>query len=164
MTLGRRALGGAALAAIAAAAAIPALTGAQPSGPRDIIAREKVRTVKFVRAKPSTRGDRLDQGDRVITRQALFNQSDRAIGTLFTDCVNVGSATQVFKATLQCAATYRFSDGQVASAGVVRLSSARGARFPIVGGSGAYSSARGEVEAAAPVKGYDTVDVLHLAG
>lgn len=70
----------------------------------------------------------------------------------------------MFKATLQCTATYRFGDGQVVSAGVVRLDAARGQRFPIVGGAGAYASGRGEVEAAAPVKGYESVDVLHLAG
>jgi hypothetical protein len=87
-----------------------------------------------------------------------------SVGTLFTDCVNVGGAAEVFKATLQCTSTYRFKDGEVVSAGVVRLSAGPATGFPIVGGSGAYRGAHGEVSAGAPVKGYDGVDVLHLDG
>jgi hypothetical protein len=53
-------------------------------------------------------------------------------------------------------------DGEVVSAGVVRLSDGPATRFPIVGGSGAYRGAQGEITAGAPVKGFDTVNVLHL--
>ncbi len=162
MTTPTRAVAGAALAALAVAAAIPALTGAQTSGAREITLREKVRAVQFVRAKASTKGDRLATGDRVITRQALFDPKNTPIGTLFTDCVNVGPAAAVFKATLQCTVTYRFRDGQVVAAGQADLKP--GGRVPIIGGTGAYSLARGEVEAGAPVKGYDSADVLRLAG
>lgn len=150
------------LAAIAAAAAIPALTGAQTPTTREIVAREKVRSVTFVKAKASTKGDCLATGDRVLTRQAIFDAANAPTGTLFTDCANVGPAAAVFQATLQCTATYRFRDGQIASAGIVKLSAGTGSRFPIVGGSGAYRSARGEVEAGVAVKGYDSVDLLHL--
>ena len=164
MTTPTRAVAGAALAALAAAAAVPALTGAQTSGAREITVREKVRAVQFVRAKASTKGDRLATGDRVITRQALFDPKNARIGTLFTDCVNVGPAAALFKATLQCTTTYGFREGQIAAAGVLRLSAGPGSRFPIVGGTGAYSSARGEVEAVAPVKGFDSAEVLRVVG
>jgi hypothetical protein len=102
-------------------------------------------------------------GDRVITRQALYDDSGRRIGSLFTDCVNVGPKAKVFRATLQCMSVYRIQGGQVVSEGVVKLGSSSGS-IAIVGGAGAYSSASGEVGAGAPVKGYDTVDVLHLDG
>src|SRR5215211_5570535 len=121
MSTQKRAVAGAALAAIAVAFALPALGGAQTSGARDLTVRDKVRAVKFVHHDRSARGDRLAMGDRVITRQAVFNESDRRIGRLFTDCVNVGRKAQVFKATLQCTSIYRFGDGQVVSQGVLRL-------------------------------------------
>jgi hypothetical protein len=161
----KRAVAAATLAAIAAAVALPALGGAQTSGAHDLTVRDKVRAVKFVHHGRSARGEKLAMGDRVITRQAVFNESDHRIGKLFTDCVNVGRKAQVFNATLECTSIYRFSGGQVVSQGIVRLgSSPASVRIAIVGGTGAYRSAAGEVGAGAPVKGYDTVDVLHLDG
>lgn len=162
MTRSTRAVAGAALTALAAGAAIPALTGAQAPGGREITVRDKVRSVQFIHARASTKGDRLATGDRVLTRQALFDTANKPIGTLFTDCANLGPRAQVFKATLQCTVTYRFGDGQVVAAGLVSFKP--GAQTPIVGGTGAYRLARGEVEAGAPVKGYESVDVLRLPG
>jgi hypothetical protein len=151
----------AALAALCAAALIPAVTVAQDSAGRTITVREKVKAAEFIH-HGSARGERLAMGDRVITRQALFDTGDRPIGTLVTDCVNTGATVQVFKATLQCVSTYRFEDGQVVSAGVARLADGPANRFPIVGGAGAYRGASGQIEAGAPVEGYQGVDVLHL--
>ncbi|MDQ3632164.1 MAG: hypothetical protein M3417_13020 [Actinomycetota bacterium] len=159
--MSRTAIPAIALAAVAAAVAIPALSSeAQTSGPRDITVREKVRTVKIDDLKPRSRDDRLSQGDRVLTRQELYDARNRRIGTLYTDCANVGGTAKVFKATLQCVVTYRFGDGQVEAAGVARL--APGQRLAIVGGTGAYKGVSGEVETAPPVKGYDSVDILHI--
>lgn len=163
MNTATRAAAGAALAALAAGAAIPALTGAQAPGGREITVRDKVRSVKLVHVKASAKGERLGTGDRALTRQALFDTANKPIGTLFTDCVNLGPTAPIFfKATLQCTVTYRFGDGQVVAAGLVSFKP--GARIPIVGGTGAYGSGRGELEVGGPVKGYDSVDVLHLAG
>jgi|SRR5215218_4978144 len=153
-----------AAAVAVAAVAVPTLTSAQTDGSRDITVREKVRAVKFVHAGASSRGERLAMGDHVLTRQALSDDKGGALGALFTDCANVGRPAAVFKATLQCTSTYRFKDGEVIAAGVVRLDSTQGLEFPIVGGSGAYRSADGQVTPGAPVKGYDGVDVLHLDG
>jgi hypothetical protein len=150
----------AALAALAAAA-IPGLTAANGSSGRDITVREKLADVAFVHTG-SARGERLAMGDRVITRQAMFDTNDRRLGTLMTDCVNTGSTAQVFKAALQCVSTYRFKGGQVVGAGAVRLADGPANTFPIVGGSGAYRGASGQIEAGAPVPGYESVDVLHL--
>lgn len=116
-----RAITVAAIAAVAAAVAIPALTTAQAPGGRDITVREKVRAVKIVDIKPRSRHQRIGRGDRVITQQALFKPGGGRTGTLFTDCVGVGSTAQLFKATLQCTTTDRFKDGQLVAAGVVRL-------------------------------------------
>jgi hypothetical protein len=159
-----RAISVAAVLAVSAAVAIPAFTSAQSVGTRDIAVLEKVRAATFVHAKRSTRGERLAPGDRVLTRQALFAADGRAVGKLFTDCANVGRAANVFKATLQCVSTYRFKDGEVVSAGVVVLSTGGTIRFPIVGGSGAYRGAHGEVTAGQPPSGYQGADVLHLEG
>jgi hypothetical protein len=157
-----RAISAAAAAALVALVAVPALTSAQ-TGDREIQLREKVRAAKFVHNSPSTRGQRLAMGDRVITRQLVFDASDKQVGTLTTDCINVGRRAQVFKATLQCTSVYRFADGQVVAAGVVTLSDPD-VRFPIVGGSGAYRGASGESVAGPPAQGYDTTEVMHLDG
>jgi hypothetical protein len=74
----------------------------------------------------------------------------------------VGHAARVFAATLQCAASYRFADGQLAATDVLHLG-APGDAASIVGGSGAYRAAGGEVTSGKPGKGYD-VDVLQLDG
>jgi hypothetical protein len=149
------------LALVAASAiALPALTSAQSTAARDITVREKVQSIRFIHQRRSTRGDRLATGDRLLTRQHLFDDASKAIGTLFTDCVNVGSPARVFAATLQCSATYRFGDGQVVLTGVLHVGTA-GTSAPIAGGSGVYRGASGEVTTGKPHKGYDT-DVLHL--
>ena len=132
--------------AAAAVAAVPAITTAQSiGGGRDVTVREKARSILFVHQQRSTRGDHMATGDRVLTRQALFDASGKSIGTLFTDCVNLGAPAKVFAATLQCTASYRFADGQLVAAGVERLG-APGTSAPIVGGSGTYRAARGEVD------------------
>ena len=149
-----------ALAVIAAGIVLPAISSNAQSGSRDITLREKVKSVKIDHVKSRSKGQRLSQGDRVTTRQTLFDASNKRIGTLYTDCVNLGATASLFKATLQCTATYRLGDGQIVIAGIAALRP--GQHVPIVGGTGAYRGATGEAETAAPVKGYDTVDILHL--
>jgi hypothetical protein len=39
-----------------------------------------------------------------------------------------------------------------------------GLSIPIVGGSGAYRGASGQLTAGEPVEGFDSVDILHLDG
>ena len=162
MSTPKKALAAALAAATATAVAVPALTGAQASGGREVTVRDKVQAAQFVHAKASTPEGVLAMGDRVDTRQAVFNERDRPVGTLATDCVNIGQTAEVFDATLQCLSTYRLEGGEVVTAGVVSLKDPK-ARIAIVGGTGAYVSAGGDVRAGKPVKGYDTVDVLHLA-
>jgi hypothetical protein len=58
--------------------------------------------------------------------------------------------------------TYRFKNGQVVTAGVVKFAQLENLSIPIIGGSGAYRSASGFVSAGKPVKGFLSVDVLHL--
>ena len=151
----------AAIAALAAVVAVPALTGAQGPVEQVVTVREKVPAVKFVHQRRTKRAETLAMGDRAITRQALYDQSNHRIGTLYTDCVNVGRKAAIFKATLECNATYRLPGGEVQAGGVVKIG-APGAQAPILGGSVAFSRVRGYVEAGQPVKGFDTVDVLHI--
>jgi hypothetical protein len=152
------------LAAAAAGAIVPALTTAQSDGGRDIAVREKVKWVRFLHHARSTRGDRMLTGDRVLTYQRLYDESDKRIGTLYTDCVNVGSAAHVYRATLLCTASYRLGQGQFATVGAIRLGGKPGASPTPIIGSGAYRGQSGEVASARPVKGYESVDVLHIDG
>lgn len=83
-------------------------------------------------------------GDGVITRQAMTDARHKKLGTLNTDCKNIGTKAQVFKAALQCVTTHRFADGEIVAAGVATISDPK-ASFPILGGSGAYTGASGTI-------------------
>ena len=150
-----------AAAVLAVAVAIPALTSADSA--RTITVQDKVRAVKIIDVAPKSKRDKFSQGDRVLTRQAMFDTNDRRIGTLFTDCAGVGPTAPLFGGLLQCTSTWQFADGQVVGAGTIRLGGDNpDARFAIVGGTGAYRGASGEAAAGPPVKGYDSVDILEL--
>ena len=150
------------LAAAVAAATVPALTTGQALAGEEIVVREKVLDLRFVHQRRSTKGDRMLMGDRVLTRQRLFDERGKAIGLLFTDCVNVGGSARVFNATLLCTASYRFARGQFATVGAIRLGAGVGGSPTPIIGSGAYRGRRGEVASAPPVKGYESADVLRL--
>jgi len=149
------------LAALTTAVAAPALT-AGPSA-RDITVREKVSWVRFVHQKASTGDERLLTGDRVLTSQRLYDGHNTRIGTLYTDCVNVGATAPVFSATMLCTASYRLAKGQFATVGAIRLGGSPGASPTPIIGSGSFRGMHGEVASARPGKGYD-VDVLHVDG
>lgn len=149
--------------AIAGATAIPALTGAQTSGAQDITVRMKVRSGTEIHHAKRTKGEKLATGDAVVIRLKMFSPSGAALGTAYTECVNVGKAGG-FGAPLQCMQTYNFRDGQIVTAGVVRFSQLKNLSIPIVGGSGAYRGASGHLTAGEPVEGFESVDVLHLDG
>jgi hypothetical protein len=151
-------------AAIAAATAIPGLTGAQTIGEREITVRMKVRSGAQIQHRQNAKGDKLATGDAVFTRLAMSSPDGAALGSAYTECTNVGAKAGAFDATLQCVQTYRFKNGQIVTAGVVELSQREHLSIPIVGGSGEYRSASGFVGAGKPVKGFDSVDVLHLDG
>ena len=159
MDLRTKSMAAAVLATAATAVALPALTQAQ-SSEQTITAREKVRSVTFVHQKRTTKGQRLATGDRVLTRQAIFDAAGKPSGTLFTDCANVGAPAAVFKATLQCTTTYRFANGQIVAAGVLNLGGKPS--IPIVSGTGAYRGVRGVTQTGPAAKGFDSVDVLRF--
>ena len=166
MNTGARAIAAVLLAgaAIAAATVIPALTDAQTNGEREITVRMKVRGGAQVQHRRSTRGDTLAPGDAVLVRLAMSDPDGAALGSAYTDCVNVGAKANAFKAMLQCTQTYRFRDGQIVTVGVARFSELENFSIAIVGGTGAYRGASGFVTAGEQVKGFDSVDVLHLDG
>jgi hypothetical protein len=150
-----------AVAAIAATTAIPAITGAQTTGAREMTVRMKVRAGEMVH-NGKAKGNRLATGDALLLRLAMSSPTGDALGSAHTHCVNVGPTASAENALLQCTQTYRFKDGQLVIAGVVRFSQLENLAMPIVGGSGAYRGATGQLSSGAPVKGFDSVDVLHL--
>ena len=149
---------------IAGATALPALTGAQTSGARDITVRMKVLGGTDIHHRKGAKSDKLAPGDGVVIRLRMFSPSGAALGSAYTECVNVGKKAASFNAPLQCMQTYNFRDGQIVTAGVVRFSQLENVSVPIVGGSGAYRGASGHLTAGEPVEGFESVDVLHLDG
>ena len=148
------------VAAIAAATAIPALTGAQTIDGRQITVRMKVTSGTPV--QHGKKGETLATGDSVLVRLKMTSPTGTALGTAYSECVNVGARAKGEQATLQCTQTYKFKDGQIVTTGVVKFSQLKNLAIPIVGGSGAYRGARGQLTDGVPVRGFDSVDILHL--
>lgn len=148
------------VAAIAAATTIPALTGAQTTDGREIRVRMKV--ITGAQVQHGRKGATLATGDSVLVRLKMTSPTGTALGTAYTECVNVGARAKGEQATLQCTQTYKFKDGQIVTAGVVKFSQLKNLSIPIVGGSGAYRGASGQLTDGAPVRGFDSVDILHL--
>jgi allene oxide cyclase-like protein len=147
------------IVAAAGAAAIPALTGAQATGPRDVTVLMKVVGGHEVK---HGKGAKLATGDSLLIRLNMFDTGGARIGSAYTDCTNVGPKARAMNAVLQCTQTYKFRDGQIVTSGVVKFTALDDLQVAIVGGSGAYRGASGHIGTGAPVEGYDSVDVLHL--
>ncbi len=149
--------------ALAGAAAVPALTTAQSPTARTITVQEANVQVAMDDVAPKSRGNRVSLGDRLTTRQSLFNASKARIGTLYTDCTSVGPTAQIFNgALLLCTLSYRFADGQISASGVFSLT--KSIPVPITGGTGAYAGAEGTIAPAKPLKGYDSADLITITG
>ena len=149
--------------ALAAVIAVPALTTAQAPVGTTITVQEKVQTVVQDDVAPKSRRGRVSAGDRLITRQSLFDADKRRLGTLYTDCTSVGPAGSFPRLMVLCTATYKFGDGQVVAVGATRFDDAV-PEFPIVGGTGAYRGARGTVKMVKPMHGYDGADAITISG
>jgi hypothetical protein len=147
-------------AAVATAAAVPALTPAQ-TGARDLTVLMKIQNGTEVK---HGKGAKLATGDSLLIRLAVFDTGGARIGSAYTDCTNVGAPARAENAVFQCTQTYRFRDGQLVMSGIVKFSALDDLAISIVGGSGAYAGASGQVSSGEPVEGYDSVDVLHLDG
>ena len=149
------------LVAAAGAAAIPALTGAQTSGPRDVTVLMKI--IGGTEVKHG-KGAKLATGDSLLIRLAMFDTNGSRIGNAYTDCTNVGRKARAENAVFQCTQTYKFRDGQLVISGLVKFTALDDLQMPIVGGSGAYRGASGHMGSGEPVDGYDSVDVVQLDG
>ena len=149
-----------AIAAVTAAT-IPALTGAQAPGPRDVTLQMKLLNGAEVK---HGKGGKLASGDELAVRLAAFDTSGKRVGSAYLQCTNIGPKAVSARAWLQCMQTYTFADGQIVTAGVFRIVDADQLNVAVVGGSGAYVGVSGSLTAGAPVQGYDSVDVLHLEG
>jgi hypothetical protein len=157
-----RAIAAATAVAALGGAGIPALTGAQTTGERELTLRGKV--VAGAEVKQG-RGEALATGDALIVRLRFSDATGAPAGTAYSECTNVGPRARPMNAVLQCTQTYDLRDGQIVTSGVVRFSAPpQSLAVPIVGGSGAYRGARGQLTAGTPVRGFDTVDVLHIDG
>lgn len=157
------AISAAGVVALSLGVAVPALTTAQTPAATVITVQEKVQTVIQDDVAPKAKRQSVSAGDRLITRQSLFDADKRRIGTLYTDCTSVGPTATFPRLTLLCTVTYKLGDGQIVAAGTARFNDDT-SELPIVGGTGAYAGARGAVKTTKPIKGYDSADVLTING
>ena len=145
--------------ALSAAITVPALTSAQ-SGPSTTTVNVKVQAFAKDDVAPKSR-TRVSLGDRLITRQSLFDAAGKRVGTLHTDCTGTGPTGPLPSAGLLCTTAYTFSSGQIVAAGAFKLD---GGEMPIIAGTGAFAGARGTVKTGAPARGYDSADVITITG
>jgi Allene oxide cyclase barrel like domain len=149
-------------AALASATVIPSLGGAQAPAVTELTLKMKVVGAAHVKHAKNVKGDKLAPGDLLVVRLKAFGADGAAVGSAYTECTNVGKKASSANATLQCTQTYNLRDGQIVTAGVIRFSAIDDLAIPIVGGSGAYRGATGEVSAGAPEPGFDSVDLLRF--
>lgn len=69
---------------------MPALTTAQTPGAAVTAVQERLQTVVQDDVAPKTKRQSVSAGDRLITRQSLFDGVKRRIGTLYTVCTSDG--------------------------------------------------------------------------
>jgi len=150
-----------AIAAVSAAA-VPALTGAQAPGPRDVTLRMKVLNAADI--EHGAKGPKMATGDRLVVRLSAFDVSGPRVGSAYLECTNIGPKAAPPRAWLQCTQTYTLRDGQIVTAGVFRFVDMDKLNVAVVGGTGAYAGAGGSLTNGAPVQGFDSVDVIHLDG
>ena len=151
------------VAALSVGIAVPALTTAQTPTSTVITVQERVQTVVQDDVAPKAKRQSVSAGDRLITRQSLFDGDKQRIGTLFTDCTSVGPTAMFPRLTMLCTVTYKLGNGQLVAAGTARFSDDT-SELPIVGGTGAYAGAQGTVRTTKPMKGYDSADVITING
>ena len=138
--------------------------GAQDSGKRTITLRLKTTGAQPITLGKPGKGGRVPTGDGIVLRLAAYDENDKRVGTAYAECTNVGAPAKPLKAPNQCTQTYVLGGGQIVITGVARFGNLGAARFPVIGGSGAYAGASGEVSTGKPIKGYDSVDVIELEG
>lgn len=149
--------------AMSAAIAVPMLSSAQAPTGQTITFQEPAARVAIDDIAPKSKSGRLfSLGDRAVTQGALFDAGKKRVGTIATTCTGAGPTKPIFAATLLCTATYQVADGQIVASGVFKLDGS--GTLPIVGGSGAYAGAHGTVTSAKPAKGYESADVITIAG
>ena len=149
-------------AALASAAVIPSLGGAQAPAGSELTLKMKFVGAAQVKHGKKLKGDKLGPGDVLIVRLKAFGADGTAVGSAYTECTNVGKKATSARARLQCTQTYNLRDGQIVTAGVIRFTELDDLAIPIVGGSGAYRGATGQLGAGAPEPGFDSVDVLRF--
>jgi len=119
------AIAAAAAVALSAAIAVPTLTSAQAPNARTITLQERIQTAvgddvapKSKRGPIMSPNGRVSAGDRLVTRQGVFDSAGKRIGLLYTDCTGVGPTKPLFQgARLLCTVTYKLPDGEIVAAG-----------------------------------------------
>jgi hypothetical protein len=129
----------AACAAIVSAAVVVGSSGAQqpgpPTGTLELVALDREASFKFIDVPPRRRES---AGDQFILNERLRDNSNRPVGRAHAAFVN----TPGKPSAAQGSGTFVFGNGQVVVTGVVD-ERGRTDTMAVVGGSGAYTGARG---------------------
>jgi hypothetical protein len=108
------------------------------------VERNNLGTFEFVDVRPRSfrRGEpRVSPGDMFMGSTPLFNAANtRREGKLFFKCTAITGAKKFERATFQCEATARLSNGTLAVS-VLFTGGVTGG--PVIGGTGAYEGASG---------------------
>jgi hypothetical protein len=139
----RKAIVLSAVAAVAAAAVIPAVSQSQSSGDQTITLTARTTSVKIVDLPPRARSS---AGDQLVSLSALSDGSGKRVGTGHLTCsVSRPGGRAPGRATYNCVGTHALRDGSITIAGAAKLATARVIRVAVTGGTGAYDGVTGEL-------------------
>lgn len=153
---GLLALATAAALAGGAGSGILGLAGAAPSHRSITFQEPNPQVVK--NDVPPTSSSTLSLGDELTITGPLENPQHKHLGTFAGLCTALG-AGPLFTTPLECHGVYKVADGQIVAEGIMTIAHVD---LAIVGGSGAYTGARGTVSPGKPTKGFSDADKLTI--
>ena len=171
----RRMFLSAVVVAVAVGLLVAATGGAQNPGQgqgqgRSFVTYEKATggSFRFVDAKPFTRMTdqgprRVSAGDAFIVRSTTYSDpaTTQKVGTFRVHCLATNGARRFDRVTFMCNGVDSYADGTVAFRGVFRPTEPATIVIAVLGGTGAYEGASGQIISEDPVEG-PTKNTVHL--
>jgi hypothetical protein len=141
------------VAPLAAAALLAALLestgGAQQPGERTFKLILKDESAALGDVAPTSRNQRdprISGGDQHVFTSTVFDEAQKRVGKFYGQCVAVRGGRTYRQSTFQCQGTFVLRDGAIAVSVAFRATQRdEDVSLAVIGGTGAYEGARGQV-------------------
>jgi hypothetical protein len=149
--------GTAVLAAIGAAAALPASAATAGPATKVLTLQEPQAQVALLDVPPKSKS-KVSLGDELTITSGVYGAAHHRLGVFGGQCTALGTGA-LTRTLFLCHAVYRLGGGQIVTAGVMTVGATD---LVIVGGSGAYEGVHGTVTPGKPAKGFFEADKLTI--